>query len=73
MNHTLSVSASLTSAQGWPSTVRKVSGLKINYYNLVIFSVLCFVCIFIPFIDNCNNHRQVLNQLHAQAYNIVFY
>ncbi len=74
MNHTLGVSASLASAQGWPSTMPKVSGLKINYAIFcVMLHLLCFNVYLYYVLHNCDNHRQAQNQLHLHAYNIILF
>ncbi len=73
MNHTLSGITSLTFAQGWPSTMSKVSGLKINYVIFVMLQFLCFDVYFYCIIHNCDNLRQALNQLHAHALTLFYF
>ncbi len=52
--------------------MRKVSGLKINnviFCDVTIFMIWCLIIL--SFIHDYDNDRQVLNQLHTHAYNIV--
>ncbi len=48
--------------------------MKIIYVIFCDVTIFMFCClILLSFIHDYDNHMQVLNQLHAHAYNIVLY